>query len=344
MRLNHLTVFVLLALAALVFTAAASKDQQELWEQATLYFKPLPERADSPDNPITEAKVELGRKLYFDKRLSRNETISCNSCHSLATFGVDNLATSPGDEKQLGDRNSPTVFNAALHGSQFWDGRAADVEEQAGMPILNPVEMGIPSESFLVERLAAVPEYEAAFREAFPGESAPLSYRNVQRALGAFERTLLTPSPFDDYLRGNRKALHERQLRGLEMFLDLGCASCHNGLNVGAASFRKFGLNADYWVHTRSKKIDEGRVKVTKDEEDLYVFRVASLRNVAETPPYFHDGSVQELDEALRIMVLLQVGLELDDEEVADLAAFLESLTGTLDPGVQRSVEAMGAR
>jgi cytochrome c peroxidase len=321
--------------------AAASpvEEGDELWKLATTYFEPLPPVADNPSNPVTEAKVGLGRLLFFDKRLSVNEKVSCNSCHSLAAFGVDALPVSPGDAGQLGDRNSPTVLNAALHGSQFWDGRAADVEDQAGMPIMNPVEMGIPSEQFLVDRLSTVPDYVERFRAAFPGDDPALSYTNVRRALAAFERTLLTPSPFDAYLRGDRNALDGDQQAGLKMFLDLGCASCHNGINVGAASFRKFGLNDPYWIHTRSAKVDDGRVKVTGDEEDRFVFRVASLRNVAATAPYFHDGSVAELDEALKIMTRLQVGVELEPVQLRQLQAFLESLTGRLDPEVAAEIE-----
>lgn len=305
-----------------------------LWDRATLYFKPLPARAPNEVNSLNDAKVQLGRRLYFDKRLSRNGSISCDSCHSLANFGVDGKPTSPGDDGQLGARNSPTVLNAALHAAQFWDGRAEDVEQQAGMPVLNPVEMAIPSVEFLVERLSRVPDYPPMFERAFPGESPALTYRNIRYALAAFERTLLTPSPFDDYLRGNREALASGQLAGLETFLDLGCVSCHNGVNLGAASFRKFGLNDDYWVHTRSDKIDDGRYALTEDDEDRYVFRVASLRNVAQTGPYFHDGSVKTLEEAVRIMAKLQVGVDLEPEAAQDVAAFFGSLTGKLPPDV----------
>lgn len=323
------------ALAGAAIEDAAALDA--LWDQATTYFKPLPAQALNEANPPNEAKVELGRMLYFDKRLSRNGTISCDSCHSLATFGVDRLPTSPGDDGKLGDRNSPTVLNAALHAAQFWDGRAEDVEQQAGMPVLNPVEMAIPSEQFLVDRLSQVPDYPKLFERAFPDETPALTYRNIRLALAAFERTLLTPSPFDEYLRGKRQALEPAQLAGLQMFFDLGCSSCHNGVNVGAASFRKFGLNEDYWVHTRSAKIDEGRFKVTGEEDDRFVFRVASLRNVAETAPYFHDGTVKTLDEAVRIMVKIQVGVDLEPEQAKNLVAFLESLTGALPQDVART-------
>jgi cytochrome c peroxidase len=330
-------IFLLLAVVGVLGVACEAthmKDDAVLWGRATDYFEPLPEQALNPDNPMTAAKVELGRKLYFDTRLSRNETISCNSCHDLASFGVDGLPTSPGDEGQLGGRNSPTVLNAALHASQFWDGRAEDVEQQAGMPITNPVEMAIPSEAFLVERLSGVEDYPALFAESFPGEEQPLSYENIRLALAAFERTLLTPAPIDDYLRGDASALDRQQLDGMSLFLDLGCASCHNGVNFGAASFRKFGLNDDYWVHTNSDPVDEGRLQLTGEEEDRYVFRVASLRNVAETGPYFHDGSVAELEEALRVMVQLQVGMELEPNQLENLTAFLQSLSGELEGDV----------
>jgi cytochrome c peroxidase len=346
-RTGFIVVSVLaLAVAGALLAANAAKDEtclyeDPLWTEAAQVFEPLPKLPSTEGDEVLEARIELGRELYFDKRLSRKETVSCNSCHSLASFGVDHLPTSPGDDGKHGDRNSPTVLNAALHSAQFWDGRAADVEEQAGMPILNPVEMAIPSEEFLIERLARVPGYAELFCLAFPDEIEPMNYRNVRLALGAFERRLLTPAPFDEYLRGNRAALDDNQHEGLELFMGLGCASCHNGVNVGGASFRKFGLNGDYWVHTKSMAVDKGRIGVTGEEEDLYVFRVSSLRNVAETGPYFHDGSVDSLEQAVRIMVELQIGMEPEPEQTADLVAFLDSLTGKLDPGVVRGLAAM---
>jgi len=306
----------------------AAPSINDLWEQANLRFNPIPAAAENPDNPLTEAKVALGKALYYDTRLSEDGTISCNSCHDLATFGVDNEPTSDGVGGQIGDRNSPTVLNAAFHQSQFWDGRAKDVEEQAGMPILNPVEMAIPSEEFLVDRLSGTEDYPPMFAAAFPDDDEPLTYRNIEKALGAFERTLITPTRFDAYLEGDQEALTPQELAGLEKFIQLNCTSCHNGVNVGAHSFQKFGLIGDYWEHTGSENIDEGRFAVTADETDKFVFRVASLRNVAETGPYFHDGSVESLEEAIRIMVTVQLGLELTDEEIQNLAAFLESLTG----------------
>jgi len=308
----------------------APEQDQALFEQASMRFFPLPADAPNPDNVVTLAKEELGRLLYFDNRLSFNETISCNSCHSLASFGVDNLSFSPGDFGELGGRNSPTVLNAALHLAQFWDGRAKDVEEQAGMPILNPVEMAIPSEEFLVQRLSKVPEYQEMFAAAFPEDQPALTYRNIAFALAAFERTLLTPSRFDDYLHGDLAALTVEEKAGMEAFMMLGCSACHNGYTMGGSSFRKFGLQEDYWTHTGSEAVDEGRFAVTGNPEDRYVFKVASLRNVAETGPYFHDGSVETLEGALRVMGGSQLGRSLTEEEVTGIAAFLRSLTGEL--------------
>jgi cytochrome c peroxidase len=329
-----LSAFVLVACA----TGSPPAEPDALRERALVYFEPLPDAAPSPDNPITEAKVALGRRLYHDPQLSRLGNVSCNSCHDVATYGVDNLPVSPGDGGQLGARNSPSVFNAALHVAQFWDGRAADVEEQAGMPVLNPVEMAIPGEAFLLDRLAGTPEYPEAFAAAFPGEHPALTYANIGRALGAFERTLLTPSRFDAWLAGDRNAVLTAEERaGLERFLDLSCTSCHNGSTVGARFFRKFGLNEPYWTRTGSAAPDEGRYVQTGDPEDRYVFKVASLRNVAETGPYFHDGSVAGLREAVEVMAELQVGTPLSDTEVDPLVAFLRTLTGEVPTAARRT-------
>jgi cytochrome c peroxidase len=332
---------LLLSVLSLLIAAGCSEapDQHLLWDKATLVFKPLPQEAPAPANPVTEAKVELGARLYFDNRLSMEGGVSCNSCHSLATFGVDNKPTSPGDLGDLGDRNSPTVLNAALHVAQFWDGRATDVEEQAGMPVLNPVEMGIPSEEFLVERLGSVPEYHDLFARAFPESEEPLSYGNVRLALAAFERTLITPAPFDRYLEGERDAISDQAKEGMQLFLTMGCGACHNGMTVGGHIFRKFGLNEHYWTHTHSQQIDPGRFAQTQAVEDLYVFKVASLRNVEKTYPYFHDGSVATLEEAIPIMARLQVGQELDVDQVAAIAAFLRSMTGDIPPAAKERLQ-----
>jgi cytochrome c peroxidase len=333
---RHLTMVSLLLVLGLGCAPAEEQDlatdlaptTMDLFKEASLRFEPLPSAAPNPDNPATQAKIDLGKKLYYDTRLSKDGNISCNSCHNLATFGVDHEPTSDGDDGRSGDRNSPTVLNAALHQTQFWDGRAEDVEEQAGMPILNPIEMGIPSEQFLVDRLTATEDYPPLFAAAFPEDEEPLVYANIGRALGAFERTLLTPTRFDAYLEGDENALDATEKAGLQKFIELGCTTCHNGVNVGAYSFQKFGVFGDYWEHTKSESVDAGRYAVTGKEADKYVFRVASLRNVADTGPYFHDGSIDSLDLAVRIMVKLQLGIELRNDEIESLTAFLETLSG----------------
>lgn len=302
--------------------------------KAKKIFKPIGEVAENPDNPITEQKVKLGKILYFDKRLSKDGNISCNSCHNLKTGGVDNLPTSPGDDGTLGDRNSPTVLNAAFHTSQFWDGRAKDVEEQAGMPITNPVEMAIPSKDFLVDRLSGIDMYKQLFAEAFPSASKPLTYDNIQNAIGAFERTLVTPSRFDEYLKGESQALTIAEKRGLKTFMDAGCITCHTGATLGGNMFQKFGLYKDYWDYTLSEHIDEGRFKETKKEADRFIFKVPSLRNIHVTAPYFHDGSVAALEEAVKIMGEVNLNKRLTEEEVSDIMTFLDALTGELPEGV----------
>jgi cytochrome c peroxidase len=316
-----------LALGLLVAVAAdaAAADREALRTRAAAVLGALPADAPNPDNPLTDEKIDLGRRLYYDTRMSINEKLSCNTCHDLARFGVDNEPTSPGHEGKRGARNSPTVYNAALHVSQFWDGRAKDVEEQAKGPVLNPVEMGMPDADYVVKVLRAIPGYAPLFAAAFPGEAEPITYDNVARAIGAFERKLMTPSRFDDFLSGRLDALGDAELAGLETFLDVGCTTCHMGPPVGGLIFQKLGL-----VHPYDTK-DLGRYEVTRNEVDEHFFKVPSLRNVEKTGPYFHDGSVATLPEAVRRMGWHQLGKELSDEDVTSIVTFLASLTGRID-------------
>lgn len=301
-----------------------------LQKKSFALFGELPTIAENPNNPITEEKVALGKKLYFDNKLSKDNTQSCNTCHNLETYGVDNLSTSPGNDGSLGTRNSPTVLNAALHINQFWDGRAEDVEEQAGGPILNPVEMAMPSEEEVVKRLSKVEAYNELFKIAFPDDENPISYKNIQDAIGAFERKLITPSKFDDFIKGDETALTPIEIKGLELFIDKGCVTCHSGNALGGNMHQKFGLFDDYWKHTKSKKIDDGKFEVTKKESDKYIFKSPSLRNIAKTYPYFHDGSVYDLKDAIQIMAKVQLDKEFNTEELEAIFAFLNSLTGEL--------------
>jgi cytochrome c peroxidase len=305
--------------------AAAPAAQKVVINPAQLIaFKPLPERFEDARNPITPEKVELGRMLYFDTRLSKNHDVSCNSCHDLGKYGVDNKATSPGHRKQLGARNSPTVYNAGAHIAQFWDGRAATIEDQAKGPVLNPVEMAMPSEARVVETLKSIPGYVTAFQKAFPGSQDAVTYDNMARAIGAFERQLVTPSRFDKFLGGDADALTDAEKVGLQKFLEQGCQTCHSGPAVGGGSFQKLGLVKPY----PSK--DQGRFEHTKNEADRMQFRVPSLRNIAKTGPYFHDGSVKDLPTAVRLMADHQFGRPISDGDVKSIVTFLNVLTGEL--------------
>ena len=303
---------------------------QNLLVKAQKLFKVLPEVFEKEGNPITEAKVKLGKMLYFDTRLSKDKTQSCNTCHDLATFGVDNLPTSPGDNGGLGTRNSPTVFNAAIHASQFWDGREPDVEAQAGGPVLNPVEMAMPDEASVLKRLSGVEGYVALFAEAFPDEKKPLTYENIKNAIGAFERTVMTTDNFDEYLNGKVAALSKQERKGLDTYITVGCATCHAGPALGGDLLMKFGLHTEYAPLTGSKVVDNGKMEETKNEADKFIFKSQSLRNIEKTQPYFHDGSVTDLKEAIQIMAKTELGKTLSDEELNDIHAFLLTLTGDI--------------
>lgn len=323
-KVRKISLSVFFILAALV--ASAYAQETDLVQEANKFFKPLPDRVSSPtDNPTTPEKVRLGQMLFFEPRLSKSMAISCNSCHNLATGGVDNLPTSPGHLSQLGGRNSPTVLNAAVEFVQFWDGRAPTLEDQAKGPILNPVEMAMPDQEMVLSRLRTIPEYVDLFKKAFPTEKEPLTYDNIAKAIAAFERTLLTPSRFDDFLKGNAAALNPGEKQGLKLVIQKGCVTCHNGVGAGGGMYQKFGIFGRYEFSD-----DPGRQNVTKKEQDRYVFKVPMWRNVTRTAPYFHDGSIWDLREAVRTMGRLQLGKQLSNEEVDSIVAFLHSLEGTV--------------
>jgi cytochrome c peroxidase len=313
------------ALCALLIPASAlaAPDASEAWKSV---FSPLPDAAPSAENPLSAEKIALGKKLYLDKRLSKAQDISCNSCHRLDSFGVDNEPTSPGHKGQRGGRNSPSSFNAALHIAQFWDGRAASVEAQALGPILNPIEMAMDSEAAVIERLKSDPATVKEFAAAFPQEHEPVTYQNVGKAIGAFERTLITPARFDDWLKGDTQALSADEKRGAKLFVESGCTACHNGATLGGQMYQKLGLVKPYATK------DLGRYEQTKNEADKFVFKVPSLRNVAKTGPYFHDGSVKTLPEAVSLMAEYQLGKQLTAQQVSDIVTFLNSLTAKSAP------------
>lgn len=319
---NKNTLIKILSIALLLSNEASAQrgklvelDIEEVKEN----FSPLP---DSIIDTIQNKEViELGEKLYFEKRLSINNKISCNTCHRIDLFGVDNEATSPGHEGKRGDRNSPSTFNASIHMSQFWDGRAKDVEEQSLGPILNPVEMGMRSEKEVINKLKSISSYVKDFKTAFPGQKDSLTYKNIGVAIGAYEKTLLTPSRFDDFLKGNQTALNNQEKRGLKKFINKGCISCHNGPLLGGNSYQLLGAANEY------KTNDLGRFNITKDESDKKVFKVPSLRNVMKTGPYFHDGSVKTIDKAISLMAYHQLDEKVGPGFINDIKAFLNSLT-----------------
>lgn len=287
-------------------------------------FAPLPAVMTADGQPPAAALVELGKTLYFENRLSKNHDVSCNTCHGVDKFGVDGTPTSTGHKQQKGGRNAPTTFNAAGHFVQFWDGRAADVEAQAKGPVLNPIEMAMPDEGYVVKVLGSIPGYAPLFAAAFPGEKDPITYDNMAKAIGAFERTLVTPSPFDTFLAGDDAALTDTQKKGLETYMDVGCTTCHSGAYLGGAMYQKAGLVAP-WPNQE----DKGRSKVTNNPADDMMFKVPGLRNIEKTGPYFHDGSVADLDQAITMMGRHQLGKELTPEQVGEIRAFLGALTGT---------------
>jgi len=329
----------LVTLSALVISAAAQGgNAAQLQQTAQQMFEPLPTVVDNPANPVTAEKVELGKALFYDPRLSLSGFVSCNSCHNLATYGVDNLPTSLGHRWAVGPRNAPTVLNAALHETQFWDGRAADVEEQAQGPILNPIEMAIPHQDFAVDRIASMPGYVEMFARAYPEASEPITYVNIANAIAAFERTLTTPDRFDTFLKGDVGALNELELRGLQVFMDYGCVGCHGGPALGGDVLARFGMVESYWEATRefvtidspTMPMDVGRFAVTQQASDLYVFKTPSLRNITRTYPYFHDGSVWSLEDATQIMARVQLGREIAPDDMAALMAWYGTLEGEI--------------
>lgn len=281
---------------------------------------PLPA---APDQPA--GKAALGQRLFFDKRLSHDESLACASCHDFARGGTDRLPAAIGINGAVGPINTPTVFNAGLHFAQFWNGRAATLEEQAAGPVHNPIEMGSNWRE-VIPRLAADPDYRNAFEALYPGRG--IQGDAIVDAIAAFERTLLTPSRFDRFLAGDATALSPTEQAGYRAFLDYGCASCHQGAGIGGNLYQRFGVMGDYFKERTVTEADLGRYTVTGREEDRHVFKVPGLRNVAVTAPYFHDSSAKTLEEAIVVMGRYQLGRDLPGRDIAAIAAFLKSLTG----------------
>ncbi len=319
------SIFLVLFLVLVVDNAWC---QDDLKNKSQSLFKPIP---DSPpqleNNPITLEKIELGKMLYFEPRLSASNLISCNTCHNLGTGGVDLQETSIGHGWQKGPRNAPTVLNAVFNDAQFWDGRAKDLKEQAKGPIQATVEMSNNPDR-LVHTIKSMPEYVELFQKAFPNEKEKVTFENTVKAIEVFEATLITPdSRFDNYLNGDSNALNSKEKEGLQIFINKGCAACHNGINLGGSGYFPFGV-----VKNPGAEIlppgDKGRFEVTKTVSDEYVFKVPTLRNVELTMPYFHSGKVWILNEAVTVMGSSQLGISLNEREISLITAFLKTLTG----------------
>ncbi|WP_143735048.1 cytochrome-c peroxidase [Methylocaldum sp. 14B] len=301
---------------------------EELMQRAQALFKPIPTEPPPIRNTVvTPERIELGKMLYFDPRLSRSWMISCNSCHNLALGGVDLEQTSIGHGWQKGPRNAPTVLNSVFNIAQFWDGRAADLQTQAKGPLQASVEMNNTPER-LEKTLNTIPGYVERFKQAFPNEPNPVSFDNLAKAIEAFEATLITPnSKFDRYLKGDDKALNDAEKQGLALFMDKGCSNCHNGINIGGNGYFPFGVVEKPGAEILPLK-DKGRFTVTNTASDEYVFKVPSLRNIVLTPPYFHSGQVWDLRQAVAIMGTAQLGAKLTDPEIDSVTTFLRTLTG----------------
>ena len=301
-------------------------------------FEPLPAKPPVPaDNPMTPKKIKLGKELFFDPRLSKTGTVSCNSCHDVMGAGDDNRPFSTGVHGQLGGRSAPTVYNAAFMSVQFWDGRAKNLEEQAKGPLVNPVEMAMDAHDEVISRISKIPGYIGEFAEAFPDSNKKITIDLVAKAIASYERTLLTPnSPVDRFLKGDKKALSPAAQHGMQLVQTVGCVACHNGPNFagpalpeGTGFYQKFPTfpGSEYDSKYELTK-DLGRYNVTKNDADKNVWRVPTWRNIALTAPYFHNGSVKTLDEAVRVMAKVQLNKTLQEDEVHDIVEFLNGLTG----------------
>ena len=319
----------LLIVAGLAGTALGSSVDDALLTQARQVFAPLPEVMSSAKNPVTPEKVKLGKMLLYETRISIDGQVSCVKCHPMSLYLADGLKKAIGNNCKVNPRNSPTLFNAASQISAHWIGNRADVEDQARQAVTGPPAFGMPSNQAVELRLKQL-GYGPLFRQAFPGDKEPVTVENFARAVGAFERTLVTPAPFDAYLKGNQGAINQTAKMGLKTFMDAGCAACHASPYLGGQMYQKFGIVAPYWQYTKSADKDDGRYVVTKNETDRYVFKVPILRNVAKTAPYFHDGSIDSLGEAVWIMGKVQLGKGLSKAQVKEINAFLDALTGEI--------------
>jgi cytochrome c peroxidase len=329
---NRYRIKVILLVFVLSFAgiSLASNGDEDLLKQAKQIFGPLPKVMSSEKNPATPEKVKLGKMLFYETRISVDGTVSCARCHPIGLYAADGLKKSIGNNCKVNPRNAPTLFNAAGQISAHWIGNRTDVEDQARQSVIGPPSFGMPSNEAVEKKLIEIKGYMELFKKAFPGETDPITVDNLAKAIGAFERTLVTPSPFDSFLKGDRAALDEQEKKGLRTYMEAGCIMCHLGPYVGGQMYQKSGIVEPYWKYTKSEPIDEGRYVVTKNDSDKFVFKVPIHRNVAKTAPYFHDGSVDKLEDAVWIMGKIQLAKDLNKSQVEEIVTFLKSLTGKI--------------
>lgn len=294
------------------------------------FLAPSPRSWLPRKNPVTPEKVRLGKILFYENRISIDGTVSCAKCHPFSLFGADGLKTSIGNRAAVNPRNAPTILNAAAQISEHWIGNRTDVEDQAKQSVVGPSSFGMPSPADVEKKFKEIKDYGQLFKEAFPEDKDPVTVGNFAKAVGAFERTLVTPSRFDAYLAGTRGVFSDQEKKGLKIFMDAGCAGCHSGAYLGGQMYQKFGLVEPFAKFTNSEPIDQGRYAVTKNASDRFVFKVPVLRNIARTAPYFHDGSVEDLRTAVWVMGKAQLGRDFSAEELGDINDFLKSLTGKI--------------
>ncbi len=329
---NRRCIEMIVVVSILFFACVSlgSNGDEDLLKRARQVFGLLPKAMVSEKNPITPEKVRLGKVLFYETRISFDGTVSCSRCHPFSLYAADGLKKSVGNQCKINPRNAPTILNASAQISAHWIGNRTDVEDQAKQAVIGPPSFGMPSYAEVEKKLKGINGYGPLFKEAFPKDKDPITMDNFAMAIGAFERGLVTPSSFDDFLAGKKEAMTEHEKSGLRRFMEFGCITCHSSAYVGGQIYQKFGIFEPYWKYTQSEEIDEGRFAVTKNASDKYVFKVPVLRNVEKTAPYFHDGSVGGLEKAAWIMGKVQLGRELSKEDIEGITAFLRSLTGKI--------------
>ena len=334
MKMKLVILSVVILCASYVLTSVVNKqsdsnfEAKSLRKRALVFYEPIHEYHTNDHFEIL--KINLGKMLFFDNRLSKSNTLSCSNCHAFTNFGTDNTQLSYGDEHKLQFRNTPTILNLAVNTIFNWDARFKTLEEHASRLLLNKFVMGNDNVEEIEQKLSSIPGYVVMFSNLYPNDSHPVNYKNIISVLVSYEKSLQALSRFDKFLSGDNNILNNNEKRGLNKFINLSCFLCHEGKGIGGNQLMKFGITGNYWNYTKSTVIDSGIYKYSGVTNDVFRFRVPSLRNVARTYPYFHDGSIATLHDAVKIMAKLQLSVDLDEEAINDLVAFLNALTSEI--------------